>query len=204
MNKQNDGQTREKINFFSRQHGVDEQALEKNDDERQSVDSGQRNQLDKKEVLVLGITEESPGEAGKEVSQDVFEGHPDKRGKQENRIRKATSDFCEYKRKKRPKQRQIEHEDDVDHNTEANGEIPVVSRDIRDPVEKNSIEGKSCDHSQDKRLSRRFLRENVEKGNERYPAQERKAEFREGERCQQTAQEGQQDIRCFYLQIISV
>ena len=63
-----------------------------------------------------------------------------------------------------------------------------------DPIEENGIKGESGQPAQEKGLAVFPLVKYVQERNQRYPAQEREAEFRKGQGCQHPTEEGQQHI----------
>lgn len=88
--------------------------MEKDDDERKSIDACQRSHLDEKDIFKLTVAEKSPGKSSEEIGQDVLKRDPEKRSQQKDEFREEYLDFAEKVTEKCQKKRQEEDKDEID------------------------------------------------------------------------------------------
>jgi hypothetical protein len=75
-------------------------------------------------------------------------------------------DFCPNKTEKGPVKSQIQHKDDICEYADSYGQIAIMSRHKRNPVNQNSIECTPCKKSHKKRLFWAFVPKNYQQWNE--------------------------------------
>jgi hypothetical protein len=134
------------------------------------------------------------------MAEDVFKRNPDKGQDEECRLGEGLIDFCGGEREKGPEERQHEHEKEIDDDAENQGEVAVMRRDRRNPIDEHRIECESGCKPQEKGMFRLFFQDNSQKRDEGDPGEKGKIELRKRESSEGPAQQSQKNIENFNLQ----
>jgi len=84
------------------------------------------------------------------MGEDVFKRNPDKGQEEECRLGERLIDFCGCEREKGPEESQNEHEEEIDDDAGNQGEVAVMCRDRRNPIDEHRIECESGRKPQEK------------------------------------------------------
>lgn len=169
-------------------HRVHKKALEEHQDKGQAVYSSDRSQLKKPEIFILTVAQKAPWESGQEMSENVFERDPQKRSEKERKVWIYLPDFSKTNGEEGPKKGQIQDKNNIDEEAHSYGKVAIVSRDIRDPVDQDGVEGKASNQAENKGLFGSLLSEDKKERNERNPCKKGEVELRKGQ-CSQNAAE---------------
>lgn len=186
---------------FSVFYGKDKHALEKDNDKGKTIDAWDASHLDKEEILILAAAQKSPWEPCEDVGQDVFQWDPDQRRKHKSWFRKRPVYPGKDKAEDAPEKSKKENKDEINQKAEGEGEVAVVSRDRRNPVDQERIVRESGQKSDKECLWRLVFKNDEEERNKGYPDKKGKAPFWEGQGGEEAAEYGQDDISGSYPQI---
>lgn len=124
------------------------------------------------------------------MGEEILKRDPDERQDEERKPGEGLRDFCGREREKGPVQSQKEHEQDINEDAEAQGQVAIVGRDRRNPVHKHGIECESSRKSQEEGMLGFFFQRNGQKRDEGDPGEKGKIELRIRESSEHPAQQG--------------
>ena len=152
---------------FASEKGLEDQPIYENDQKGNRIYTKKIGNLNHGQVLVLAVTQQTPGESRDEMGPGIFNGNPE--GPQEKGIKEAVVEPAGKTGKQGRIQGQEERKQNERQEAYGQGEVPILSQDHDDPVYKGEIMKKPRNETQLECIAGGFVQNGYEQGNEGNP-----------------------------------